>query len=91
MIPNLSSYQYGISFSTQVSYDFQFKHVSNQPKNNTLLGVQPENPSLSTQPPINTQFPTDISFLSAEISSDDHHQITLSPSKTNRSLFVTPR
>jgi hypothetical protein len=75
----------------QISYDFQFNHVSTEPKNDTLLEVQSENPSLSPQLPINSQFPTDISFLSAEISSDDHHQITLSSSKRNRSLFGTPR
>ena len=94
------------SVSTQLPYDFEFKHVYDGPKMHALLGAHTGNISLPIRSTMkNTQSSNDVSFLSAEIPSDDdddneqieriqqehHHQTTLSSSNTNGSLFGVPR
>ncbi|CAF1023409.1 unnamed protein product [Adineta ricciae] len=65
------------SGTTHLPYDFEFKHVHDGPKMHALLGAHTGNisPLSIPHPPIrsiaNTQLPTDISFLSAEIPTDD--------------------
>ncbi len=72
--PTLHSHD--TSVSTQLPYDFEFRHVYDGPKMHALLGAHTGNLSLPIQQQIirsttNTQLPSDISFLSAEIPSDD--------------------
>jgi len=87
-IPTLHSHD--ASVNIQLPYDFEFRHVFDGPKMHALLGAYTGNTSLPIQQPqtqlqqkairsnTNTQFPSDISFLSAEIPSedeeDDHQQ-----------------
>jgi hypothetical protein len=71
-----TSHSHDVSLSTQLPYDFEFKHVYDGPKMHALLGAYTGNISPSIQhqtirSTTNTQLPTDISFLSAEILSDD--------------------
>ena len=85
-----TSHSHDSSVSTQLPYDFEFRHVYDGPKMHALLGAHTGNVSLSIQQQAirsasNTHLPSDISFLSAEIPSDDddedddgghhHHQI----------------
>jgi hypothetical protein len=111
IMPNPStSHSHDTSVSTQLPYDFEFRHVYDGPKMHALLGAHTGNVSLPIQQQTirsttNTQLPPDISFLSAEIPSDDeddqhqieriqqehHHQTTLSSPNTNGSLFGVPR
>ncbi|CAF1174960.1 unnamed protein product [Adineta steineri] len=84
-----TSHSHDTSISTQLPYDFEFKHVYDGPKMHALIGAHTGNISPAIQyqtirSTINSQRPTDISFLSAEIPSDDdddddddnsHHQI----------------
>ncbi len=97
-----TSHSHDTSVSTQLPYDFEFRHVYDGPKMHALLGAHTGNISLPIQQQnirstTNTQLPSDISFLSAEIPSDDedddnhHHQTTLSSPNTNGSLFGVPR
>ena len=104
--PSLS-HQHDAHASTQLPYDFEFKHVYDGPKMHALLGAHTGNMSISmphslVAPTKMAQFPSDISFLSAEIPSDDdeddavyqhhhHHDATLSSPNTNGSLFGVPR
>ncbi|UJR24976.1 hypothetical protein I4U23_006340 [Adineta vaga] len=71
-----TSHSHDTSATTQLPYDFEFKHVHDGPKMHALLGAHTGNipsPNLhqSIRSTINTQLPTDISFLSAEIPFDD--------------------
>jgi hypothetical protein len=78
-----TSHSHDTSVSTQLPYDFEFRHVYDGPKMHALLGAHTGNFSLPIQQQTvrsttNTQLPSDISFLSAEIPSDDDdddHQI----------------
>ena len=81
-----TSHSHDASVNTQLPYDFEFRHVYDGPKMRALLGAHMGNVSLSTpqqqhQPmrssttPINTQLPSDISFLSAIIPSDDEDDV----------------
>jgi len=77
-----TSHSHDTSVSTQLPYDFEFRHVYDGPKMHALLGAHTGNVSLPIQQQTvrsttNTQLPSDISFLSAEIPSDDDddHQV----------------
>ena len=79
IMPNLpTSHSHDTSVSTQLPYDFEFRHVYDGPKMHALLGAYTGNISLPIQQQIvrktNTQLPSDISFLSAEIPSDDDEE-----------------
>lgn len=113
IMPNPPTSSHDTSVNTQLPYDFEFKHVYDGPKMHALLGAHTGNISLSIQQQQssirskskNTQLTNDISFLSAEIPSDndddddddvqteriqqEHHQTTLSSSNTNGSLFAS--
>ena len=86
-----TSHSHDTTVNTQLPYDFEFRHVYDGPKMRALLGAHTGNMSLptsqqqsirSTATPTNAQLPSDISFLSAEIPSDDeddddhHHRST---------------
>lgn len=77
IMPNPSTtHSHDTSVNTQLPYDFEFKHVYDGPKMHALLGAHSGNISLSnqhqsTQSTKNSQFPSDISFLTVEIPSDD--------------------
>jgi hypothetical protein len=95
--PPSSGHPHESSSSTQLRYDFEFKYIHDGPKMHALLGAHTGNVSFPLQHPTinrttrNSQFPSDISFLTAEIPSDDdnededeenlieqhHHQATL--------------
>jgi hypothetical protein len=71
-----TSHSHDTNVSTQLPYDFEFKHVYDGPKMHALLGAHTGNVPLPIQQrtirsTTNTQSPADISFLSAEIPSDD--------------------
>jgi hypothetical protein len=102
-----TSHSHDTSVSTQLPYDFEFRHVYDGPKMHALLGAHTGHFSLPTQQQT-IRSTTNISFLSAEIPSDDdddddhhqieriqqehhHHQTTLSSPNTNGSLFGVPR
>ncbi|CAF4636090.1 unnamed protein product, partial [Rotaria magnacalcarata] len=76
-MPNPSTmHSHDTSVSTQLPYDFEFKHVYDGPKMHALLGAHAGNISLSnqyqtTRSTKNAQLPADLSFLTAEIPSDD--------------------
>ncbi|CAF0961196.1 unnamed protein product [Rotaria magnacalcarata] len=77
IMPNPSTmHSHDTSVSTQLPYDFEFKHVYDGPKMHALLGAHTGNISLSnqyqtTRSTKNAQLPADLSFLTAEIPSDD--------------------
>lgn len=84
IMPNLpASHSHDTSVNAQLPYDFEFRHVYDGPKMHALLGAYTGNTSLPIQQSTvrsnpNTQLPSDISFLSGEIPSDDdeedHHR-----------------
>lgn len=105
-----TGHQHDTSASAQLPYDFEFKHVYDGPKMYALLGAHTGNLSVPPQqqlvrPTMTSQLPTDISFLSVEIPSDDEdeedcgdfeqqqhqHQVTMASPNTNGSLFGVPR
>ncbi|CAF0759298.1 unnamed protein product [Rotaria sp. Silwood1] len=71
-----TSHSHDTNVSTQLPYDFEFKHVYDGPKMHALLGAHTGNFTLPNQyqkirSTNNNQLPADISFLTAEIPSDD--------------------
>ena len=71
-----SSHSHDTTVSAQLPYDFEFKHVYDGPKMQAMLGAHSIKISLPGQHQTirstkNTQLPEDISFLTAEILSDD--------------------
>ena len=108
IMPNpLPGHQHDASSSAQLPYDFEFKHVYDGPKMYALLGAHAGNlsipmPQQQVRPTVSSQFPTEISFLSGEIPSDDDEedeeeekneecQAVLASPNTNGSLFGVPR
>lgn len=87
------SHSHDASVNTQLPYDFEFRHVYDGPKMRALLGahtgnislVSPQQPPMrSIATPTNPQLPSDISFLSAVIPSDDEDDVDHHSRPTDR-------